>query len=175
MNTRIAAAAVAAFLLAGILPPTASAAAAAEQADLPAAGEVILRVTGARVDGGKGVNFTFQDLQKLVNVKIRSTTQYVGSAEFEGPRLRDILRAARVPVGAREVILVGADGYRARAPVADFEKYEVVAAHTVNGKRLTLDSKGPLWVMYPNEKHQELIGHATNDKLVWSFVQVQVP
>ena len=78
---------------------------------------------------------------------IRATTNYSGNAEYTGPLMKDVLAKAGMPATAKEVILVGLDGYQIRVPVSDFMKWEVVLAHTQDGKRLEIETKGPLLVM----------------------------
>jgi hypothetical protein len=88
----------------------------------------------------KAYVFTFADLQKLGNTPIKSTTTWVGSAEFSGPKIRDILKAVAAAPGAKEVVVVSIDGYQKAIPIDDFSKWEVIAAHSQNGKRLTVET-----------------------------------
>jgi hypothetical protein len=45
----------------------------------------------------------------------------------------------------------------------------------MDGKRLEIETKGPLLVMYPNDKYpKELRNHATNIKQVWALVTIKV-
>jgi len=140
---------------------------------------VLLTVTGniqpAKAAAGNKFNFTFKELSALATTSIRATTNYSGNAEYTGPLMKDVLAKAGMPATAKEVILVGLDGYQIRVPVSDFMKWEVVLAHTQDGKRLVIETKGPLLVMYPNDKHpKELRNHATNIKQVWALVSVKV-
>ena len=140
---------------------------------------VLLTVTGniqpAKAAAGNKATFNFKELSALATTSIRATTNYSGNAEYTGPLMKDVLAKAGMPATAKEVILVGLDGYQIRVPVSDFMKWEVVLAHTQDGKRLVIETKGPLLVMYPNDKHpKELRNHATNIKQVWALVSVKV-
>ena len=140
---------------------------------------VLLTVTGniqpAKTAAGNKVTFNFKELSALPVTSIRATTNYSGNAEYTGPLMKEVLAKAGMPAKAKEVILVGLDGYQIRVPVSDFMKWEVVLAHTQNGKRLEIETKGPLLVMYPNDKYpKELRNHATNIKQVWSLVSIKV-
>ena len=140
---------------------------------------VLLTVTGniqlAKAAAGNKVTFNFKELSALATTSIRATTNYSGNAEYTGPLMKDVLAKAGMPATAKAVILVGLDGYQIRVPVSDFVKWEVVLAHTQNGKRLEIENKGPLLVMYPNDKYpKELRNHATNIKQVWALVSVKV-
>lgn len=123
----------------------------------------------------KSFVFSFSDLQKVGDVTITSTTRYVGAATFTGPRIRDILKAVQAPADAKAVSVVALDGYQQTIPIADIDKWEVIVAHTQNGKRLTVETKGPLWIMYPTDKYpRELLNDATTSKMVWALTGLQV-
>lgn len=169
MKNRLAALWLAVVALAGF--PSWSAAAD------PAA--VLLTVTGniqpAKAAAGKKFTFNFKELSALGSTSIRGSTTYAGNAEYTGPLMKDVLIKAGMPATAKEVILAGLDGYQSRVPVSDFVKWEVVLAHTQDGKRLEIETKGPLLVMYPNVKHpKELNNHSTNVKQVWALVSIKV-
>ena len=124
---------------------------------------------------GKSYKFSFADLQKVGTVEITSTTRYVGNAKFSGTKIKDILKAVQIPADATAVSVVAIDGYQQTIPIADFEKWDVIVAHTQNGQRLTVEKKGPLWIMYPTDKHpKELLNDATTSKLVWALTGLVV-
>jgi hypothetical protein len=137
--------------------------------------DVVLRVTGKATElnskDHKSHEFTMQDLDKLKNVTYKATTRYTGTATFSGPLIRDILKAAGVSPDAKELIAKGVDGYSVRVPIADLIKYDVIAASSINGKKLTIESKGPLWIMYPIDQFpSELAGDAFATRMVWNLV-----
>jgi hypothetical protein len=133
----------------------------------------ILTVSGkimkTNTPDGKYV-FSFDDLQKLGDMTINSTARYTEVGQFTGPKIRDILKTVGVGPDATMVSVVTLDGYQQNIPLTDFAKWEVIAAHTVNGKRLPVEAKGPLWIMYPIDKYPgELMNQTTSAKLVWSL------
>jgi hypothetical protein len=139
----------------------------------------ILTVTGkidrTNTPDHKSFVFSFDALRKLGDAHITSTTRYVGTAHFDGPLIRDILRAVKIQPGATEVSVVAIDGYQKTIPISDFSKWDVITAHTQDGKRLTVESRGPLWIMYPNDKNPtELLNNETTTKLVWSLTGLVV-
>jgi len=135
------------------------------------------RITKTNTPDKKGFTFSYADLKSLNQVTVSNTGVYAPpKSQYTGPLLRDILKTAGIAPDAKEVILVGLDGYQFRVPISDFSKWEVVAAHSQNGSRLTVETKGPLWVIYPNDKHpNELNNHTTNVKEVWALVTIKVP
>ena len=164
-----------AILLAGAFV----AALAAPAASFAQSDAAILTVSGkiGRTNSAdhKSYVFSLAELQKLGDVTITSTTRYVGTSKFTGTRIRDILKAVQAPADAKEVSVVAIDGYQKTIPISDFGKWDVVLAHTLNGKRLTVENRGPLWIMYPNDNHPgELLNDETTTKLVWSLTGLVV-
>ena len=132
------------------------------------------KITKTNTPDGKYV-FTLAELQKLGDTTIKSTTRYTEVGDFTGPKIRDILKAVGVKPDATAVSGKALDGYQPTIPLTDFQKWEVIAAHSLNGKRLPIEAKGPLWIMYPIEKYpNELMNNATTMKLVWSLTGLVV-
>jgi len=132
------------------------------------------KITKANTPDGKYV-FSFEELQALGDTTITSTTHYTVVGDFTGPKIRDILKAVGVAADATAVSVVTLDGYELTIPITDFGKWEVIAEHSLNGKRLAIEAKGPLWIMYPMDKYPgELMNNATSAKLVWSLTGLVV-
>jgi len=119
--------------------------------------------------------YTLAQIKSMPNITITATTQYTGTATFTGPKLKDILKLVELKPGAKEVIAIGLDEYRVAIPLTDFDKYEAIAAYRQNGKDLTLETKGPLWIMYPLDKYKKQFEDGVvNNRLVWSLVELHV-
>lgn len=141
--------------------------------------EVLLTVSGliSKTNSAdkKSFVFSFDDLQKVGGKSIQATTVYNGKSIYTGPLIRDILSTVGASSNAKSIILVGADDYRARVPITDIKKWDVVAAHSINGKRMIIETKGPLWAMYPLDQDPEnLTYNTTAAKLVWNLVEIIV-
>ena len=76
------------------------------------------------------------------------------SHEVRGPLMRDLLKAAGVD--GTHAAAVALDKYEVEIPMADFSTLDVIAAIEMDGKRLTVRSKGPAWIIYPTGEHTEL-------------------
>lgn len=74
--------------------------------------------------------------------------------DVRGPLMRDLLVEAGVQGTMASAVAL--DKYEAEIPVADFTALDVIAAIEVDGKRLTVRSKGPAWIVYPTGEHVEL-------------------
>lgn len=132
------------------------------------------KITKTNTPDGKFV-FSMAELQKLGDTTIKSTTRYTEVGDFTGPKIRDILKAVGVAPDAAAVSVVALDGYQQTIPLTDFSKWEVITAHSLNGKRMAVEAKGPLWIMYPIDKYpNDLMNNATTMKLVWSLTGLVV-
>ena len=143
------------------------------------AASVALTVSGRilRTNSGdhKTLTLSWADLVRLGAVRVRSITALGGRSEFAGPLLRDILREACVGTGATEAVLTSHDGQQVRIPLDDLSRWDVIAAHTQNGRRMDKSGQGPLWVMYPNESHpDELQNGATAAKQIVALSAIEV-
>jgi hypothetical protein len=123
----------------------------------------------------KSLTFTYKDLATLGQKTIKATTTYTTDTEFKGTLVRDVLKKAGIDKDAKNITLVGLDGYQTRAPISDYQKWDAVVADTLNGKRLTLATKGPLWLMFPLDAHPEdLKNSVIANQLVWNLVAIKV-
>ena len=85
-----------------------------------------------------------------------------------GPSLADILKI----VGARGqmVELHSFDDYTYAIPATDADRYGVILAYSMNGKRLQMSDFGPLFLIYPRDQYpDELSTAGATAKFVWQI------
>jgi len=121
----------------------------------------------------KAAQFDLAMLEKLGKKKF--TVKYdtwPKAYAFEGPLLRDVLKAAGAK--GKSVKVYALDGYGAEIPVSDAQQHDVILAVKADGKYLGLGGRGPAWVVYPrDDKHPALKAH-DDAKWVWSAVRIEV-
>jgi hypothetical protein len=164
--------AVAAGLIAGLMVG-AGAALPAERLPAPT-GPVILTITGAitRTNAPGAARFDRSMLQALGLVSVKTSTVWTDGVKlFEGVPLRQVLD------------FVGADGTRIRAsalndyeieiPIDDL-RYGPVLALSMDGRALSVRSRGPLWIVYPRDAYSDL-GNAMHDaRWVWQVNRLAI-
>ncbi|MBC8720578.1 hypothetical protein OKW40_007457 [Paraburkholderia sp. RAU6.4a] len=99
---------------------------------------------------------------------ITTSTTWTPRSTFTGPRLADILKV----VGAHgtQIELHTFDDYTYTVPVSDCERYGVIVAYSMNGRRLKLSDFGPLFLIYPRDAFpDELTGAVGDSKFVWQI------
>ena len=114
----------------------------------------------------------FEDLHNLVQHDLTTSSPwYEGKTTFRGPLLRDVLALANFKsdtIGAKAV-----NDYRITIPYEDVVKFNVVLAHTINGERLTIRTRGPLFVIYPFDKSADLRVSTYYARCIWQLIELE--
>jgi hypothetical protein len=112
--------------------------------------------------------FTEAQLLALPVHSITTSTTWTPRSTFTGPLLADILKT----VGAygTQVEIHTLDDYTYTVPVSDCDRYGVVVAYSMNGRRLKISDFGPLFLIYPRDAYpNELTGALGDSKFVWQI------
>jgi hypothetical protein len=158
------------WCLALVLP--AAAAAAPPVPEGPVLLTVSGRITAPNTADGTA-RFDRAGLEALGTSTLRTRTPWTeGRPVFEGVLLRDVLEA--VGAAGTSLAATAANAYTVTIPVRDAERYDVLLALRQDGRRLTLRDRGPLWVVYPRDRHPELRDDVHNGKWIWQLVTLDV-
>ncbi|WP_282604555.1 molybdopterin-dependent oxidoreductase [Pelagibius sp. Alg239-R121] len=169
----------AAFLAAAIISQSATLLAKTE-GSLPVPTEgVLLEVTGkliqSNVKDAKGPVAILDRsmLEGLGITKIETSTDWTdGIQSFEGPLVSDLLE--RLGASGTTILATAANDYTVEIPVSDFLRYPVILAMEMNGKRLTLRDKGPIWIVYPRDQYPELDDPLINGRWIWQLKRLEI-
>jgi len=149
---------------------------AASESPLPKpTGPIILTITGAieHVNAEGRAEFDRAMLKALGTTSFATTTSWTdGKPEFEGVLVRDVLRAVGATGSSIEAIAI--NDYSVKIPLSDFDRYDVLLALNMNGKKLTHRDKGPIWIVYPRDDHDELHTASTDAKWIWQLTKIDV-
>ena len=118
-------------------------------------------------------HFTEAQLLKLPVHEISTSTAWTPRSTFAGPLLSDVLKA----VGAygKQIEIHTLDDYRCVVPVGDADRYGVVLAYSMNGRRLKVSDFGPLFLIYPRDTYPlDLTGAAGDAKFAWQIVSMTI-
>ena len=91
---------------------------------------------------------------------------------FQGPLLADVLALIGAD-GADAVTLRGADGYGARIPREDWERWPLVLVTRADGEPLGTRARGPARLLYPVHLHPELDDRIYVDRSVWLLAEIE--
>ncbi|MBF0248385.1 MAG: hypothetical protein HQL36_10005, partial [Alphaproteobacteria bacterium] len=79
-----------------------------------------------------------------------------------------------VGVEGETLVARALDGYNVDVPVEDVRKYPVILAMKQDGKVLRVRSKGPLWIIYPVDQHEELRAESFSGRSIWQLTTLTV-
>lgn len=131
----------------------------------------VLRVTGSITDGP--TDFTITDLHALPATTIETSTVVTdGIHHFTGVLMRDFLDklGAEGDVATADAL----NDYVVDIPMNDFERFDVIIAYAMDGKALERADKGPLWIIYPRDAHQELQDIRYDYRWVWQLSEIEI-
>lgn len=142
--------------------------------ELPApTGKVLLVIKGAitRTNAGKEARFDRAALESLGFSELVTTTAWhPKETRFEGILARKLMQA--VGATGKTVTAVAANDYRVKIPIEDFMKYDVLLATRIDGKQLRLRTKGPIWVIYPDDTG--LAPLVRQERMIWQLTEFDI-
>jgi hypothetical protein len=142
--------------------------------DAPA-GPVVLTISGSVKNANHDGSAAF-DLTMIESIEGRAakmeTPWTKGEVEFTGPYLRKVLEAA----GAEGTMLIvrALNGYSAEVPFADAVDLDTILATRLDGKPMTVRTKGPLMLVYPFDKDHSLYNEKYFTRSVWQIKEIEV-
>lgn len=143
---------------------------------LPAlTGETLLIISGAiqRTNHGAAAHLDRAMIEQLPRHTLTTSTSVTdGVSRFEGPLMRDVLQY----VGAQGSVVQARalNRYVVDIPIADFLEYDVMLAMVMDGKKLELTDKGPLWIVYPRDLSRKLQDIRYDYRWVWQLNHLDV-
>lgn len=159
-----------------LLPTWLAAAALDSRAGIASpAGPVLLSLTGVvrQPNRGAAADFDMAMLEQLPQHRMATSTPWFrGVAEFTGPLLIDLLAAAGAQ--GEKLRMSALNDYQVEIPVDDARRWEVVVARLLDGKPMPVRAKGPLFVIYPFDRHPELRTAVYYSRCIWQLRRIDV-
>lgn len=129
---------------------------------------VVLTIEG-KIGGAAGegvVELDIDMLEALPQREIRTETPWhEGAVTFSGPMLSTLFDAAE---GSGRILrVVALNDYSADIPLEEVRNYPVILATRMNGERIPVREKGPLFVIYPFSDSPELYNEMSFSRSVW--------
>ena len=138
-------------------------------------GRVILTISGAieNTNGDGVARFDRAMLEEIGVTQINTSTSWTdGVTKFEGVLARDLLKV--VGATGENVSARALNDYAIDIPFSDFESYDVLFAFRMDDVELTPRDKGPLWIVYPRDKHPELRNQKVDAKWLWQLGNLDI-
>lgn len=138
-------------------------------------GSPILQISGQveNTNRSGAAAFDMAMLREVGVTRLRTSTPWTqGRPEFEGVLVSDLLKT--VGAKGRKVVAVALNDYRVEIPLSDFTRYPVLLAYQMDGKRLKVRDKGPLWIIYPRDDYAELDSKPVQARWVWQVKELRI-
>ncbi|WP_244634814.1 molybdopterin-dependent oxidoreductase [Brucella intermedia] len=117
------------------------------------------------------------DFTQLPQNTLQTNTAWTeGPQNFDGVLLRDVLATVGVDgknAPNRSITILALNDYSISIPLEDAYKYNVLVARRMNGRELSLRDKGPYWIVYPRDQHQELNDSRYDHRWAWQVKQIE--
>ncbi len=141
----------------------------------PPVGKVLLTVAG-NIGNANQADVAALDesaLRMLPRHAIETATVVTdGVRRFEGFLMRDLLEM--VGAQGRVVRASALNDYVIDIPMQDFQRFDVLVATHMDGVRLLPRDKGPFWIVYPRDAHEELQDIRYDYRWVWQLIRLEV-
>lgn len=116
-----------------------------------------------------------ETLAQLPQYTIHTRTPWTdGVKAFTGPQLADVIALASNAASYETLRVSALNDYVTTIPASDLTRYGVVLAMLVDGRRISVRQKGPLFVMYPFDAKPELRDSRYYGRAVWQVQSIDV-
>ncbi|MDC7860678.1 oxidoreductase [Pantoea ananatis] len=123
------------------------------------------------VSGMSETSVTTENLEKLPQAVIRTSTNFTPRAEFQGVPFSELV--AKYNIESPELRFFALDDYSYTIPIRELIKYHAILAYKKNGALIPVSDLGPFVVIYPLDSHPELSRSDINAKTVWQIDKVE--
>lgn len=121
---------------------------------------------------GSKIKVTREDMEKLPQYSISTSTNFTPKAEFSGVKFKDIID--KYSLSGHKVRAFSWDDYSFTLPIPEMIKYNVIIAYKKNGEYMDVSELGPFSFIYPKDKFPELNNLSVNAKTVWQIKMLEV-
>lgn len=138
-------------------------------------GPVVLTIEGKiqNANQATSAHFDLAMLKRLPPTIIATHTPWTdGLIRFKGVSVAHLLRL--VAANGTHGEFTALNDYTARIPLSDFDTFDAILAYDMNGQPMTRREKGPLWLIYPMDQHDELQAQRYRDRMVWQMRTITV-
>jgi len=138
-------------------------------------GKVVLTISGKI--GIRNADTTAEfDMHMLAALPQHSfstrTPWYSEAHKFTGPLLRDVLAA--VDAQGKNLRATALNDYKSSLPISDALKFDLVLARLLDDKPMSVRDKGPLFIIYPFDSDDTLLGERYYTRSVWQLKRLDV-
>ena len=133
------------------------------------AGDVILSIEGkvGKRNSDAGAQLDYAMFESIGLVTRTIVTEWTPSAVFEGVSGRDLVR--HLGIEGDYLLGIAHDDYEVSIPVSDLTEHDTLFAVSMNGERLSIKNKGPVWLLYANQNRPSISPELLNTRMIWQL------
>lgn len=138
-------------------------------------GDVILTVSGSidTTNVGDTAAFDLEMLEALDATIIETTTIWTeGKQVFQGVALDVLMERMGVEGGTLKATAI--NDYTVEIPVSDAVSGGPILAYFLNGDKMSIRDKGPLWVIYPFDSKADYRSEVIYSRSIWQLDRIEV-
>ena len=140
----------------------------------PPEGEILLTVSGNVTvkNTPNGAEFDLALLRQFEPTRIETTTIWTeGVQVFEGVSLATLVDA--LGVQGETLRATAINDYAVEIPLSDAEQGGPILAYLLNGKKMSVRDKGPLWLIYPYDKESKFRTEVIYSRSIWQLNRLE--
>ena len=123
-------------------------------------------------NGAQTRHFTLAELEAMGQRTVETTTIWTeGTQAFTGVELVALLDAAGISEGTLKAYAV--NDYAVEVPVSDAVAGGPIIAYANHGAPMSVRDKGPLWLVYPYDAHEEYRSEVIYSRSIWQLNRIE--
>jgi len=124
-------------------------------------------------DGNVLASFDQSSIEALGLEKLETATPWTdGIVRFEGVSIKKVLTKAGV--SGESVTGFAADDYAMRLPAEIIENFDPIIATRMNGVSMSLENKGPFWIMFDFDDISPETSEEIRSLAIWHLSELEV-
>lgn len=121
----------------------------------------------------QAVQISWADLEAMPQTSFLTSTIWTqGKHKFSGVALADLIKA----IGAKgsKLKATALNNYSVEIPISDAVAGGPVLAYKIDGERLSVREKGPLWLVYPYDDNVAYKTETIYSRSIWQLERLEV-
>ncbi|MCW8916757.1 MAG: hypothetical protein OQK24_13015 [Magnetovibrio sp.] len=121
----------------------------------------------------KPIKMSIEEFEALAPAsQIKTTTPWHRQSTFSGISGKDLVK--HLGIKGTTINALAINDYQVTIPVSDLTELGVLFATRLNGKRLKLRNKGPVFVIYPFDQNPSLKTEVYYGRSIWQVKQLTI-
>lgn len=123
----------------------------------------------------KPVSFTLADLKALPATEVETETIWTDqSHRFSSVSFKDLMAHLGVETQGKKITMIALNDYSIKVEIDTLIEHNAFIAYAMDGKKMRIRDKGPLWVLYPFSDQPEINVPPFQAHSIWQLKTIVV-